>query len=398
MEQAVIETRYALDTLYLLVSGMLVLAMGVGFSLLQVGFAARKHVGLILRQNLAGYAAAYLAYLLVGYRLMYPDAPVHPLWPGIGVLIPPDHSVPEVLESQGVLNCSRMADFFFQAAFAVLVVAVAIGATLKAANLAACCLFALFLGGFIYPLQAYWKWGGGFLDDLGVFDFAGSGVVHLCAASAALAGMLLFGARASQDKAEEPGGQKEHLPWAALGGFLLWFGWFGFTAGAELRVSNIAEANAVARIFVNTHTAALAGAMAALFTACAGWRKADLLVLLNGLLAGLVAISAESLTPLPWQSLGVGAMGGALAVIFRRTFARLGLNDPLGVLSVHGIAGIWGLLAVGLTNPKAQFGIQLFGGAVIFAFAFSASFLVWLALKLLFRLRKGLLEDDRAGA
>ena len=396
MEQAVIETRYALDTLYLLVSGMLVVAMGAGFSLLQIGFAARKYAGLILRQNLVGYAAAYLAYLLVGYRLMYPEVPFHPLWPGIGALILPDHSLQEVLESQGGLNYSRMADFFFQAAFVGIVVAVAIGATLKAISLAACFLFALVLGSFIYPLQAYWKWGGGFLDDLGVFDFAGSGVVHLCAASAALAGMLLFRAPVGEDRAEEQVAQAEHLPWAALGGILLWLGWFGFTAGAELRISNLAEANAVARVFVNTHTAALAGALAALLTAY--WRKADLPWLLNGLLAGLVAISAEPLTPWPWQSLGIGAVGGGLAVIFRRVFARLGLDDPLGVLSVHGIAGIWGLLAVGLTNPKAQLGIQLLGGAVIFAFAFSASFLVWLALKLLFRPRKGLLEDDRAGA
>ncbi|GAB6067058.1 ammonium transporter [Methylothermus subterraneus] len=382
MEQ-IVETRYALDTFYLLLSGVLVMSLGIGFALFQTGLMQVRNAAEVWTANLALYAVAYLAYLLVGYRLMYPEAPLNPLWPGIGWGIGQDHRAQEILQSQGVFYYSKMADFFFQAAFVVTVVAIVAGALAGRARLLPSLVFALVLTGFIYPLQGYWKWGGGFLDELGFLDFAGAGVVHLCGAGAALAGVLLLGPRAGKEGVEnEVDPSRHNLPLAGLGALILWLGWFGFTGGAELKVSDIAEANAVARVFVNTQTAAAGGAVTALLAARAWSGKVDWRALLSGLLAGLVAIAAEPLTPLPWQSLGVGAVAGAIAVLFRMGLDKLGLDDPIGVLSIHGAAALWGLAAVCLTHPQARFGIQLLGAAAILGFAFAASLLVWWALKL----------------
>ncbi|MFN3918824.1 MAG: ammonium transporter [Methylohalobius sp.] len=390
MEQTVIETQYALDTFYLLVSGMLVMGMGVGFTMLQVGLIRAKNTIAVLTQNLALYAIAYLAYLLIGYQLMYPEAPSNPVWPGIGFLIGRDHAVTEVLQSNGGVYYSKMADFFFQAAFVVTVISIVSGAMAERTKLFPFLLFALVMAGFIYPLQGYWKWGGGFLDEpLRFFDFAGAGVVHLCGASAALAGVLLLGPRAGK---YGPDGEIYllpgcNLPLASLGAYILWLGWFGFTGGAELKISNIAEANAVARVFVNTHASAAAGAIAALLTARAWFGRTDLAIVLNGVLAGLVAITAEPLTPAPWQSLGVGAIGGVIAVFSKIGLDKLRLDDPVGALSVHGAAGIWGLVAVCLTNPQAKLSGQLIGIVAIFGSVFTASFLVWLVIKRLVGIR-----------
>jgi Amt family ammonium transporter len=244
-------------------------------------------------------------------------------------------------------------------------------------------LFAVVLTGFIYPLQGYWKWGGGFLNDLGFNDFAGSGVVHLCGATAALAGVVLLGARKGKyGKNGEiypiPGA---NLPLATLGTFILWLGWFGFNGGSELVLSNVDEANAVAAVFVNTNMAAAGGVIAALITARLLFGKADLTMALNGALAGLVAITAEPLTPTPiWATL-IGAVGGVIVVFSIVGLDKLKIDDPVGAISVHGTVGMWGLLAVVITNPEATLGAQLIGLVTIFSFVFVASLAVWAILK-----------------
>jgi Amt family ammonium transporter len=243
--------------------------------------------------------------------------------------------------------------------------------------------FTVVLTGFIYPVQGFWKWGGGFLQEAGFLDFAGSGVVHLCGAAAALAGVLLLGARKGKYGKDGrvnaiPGA---NLPLAALGTLVLWLGWFGFNGGSQLVVSDVENSNAVALIFVNTNMAAAGGLIAALLLARLWFGKADLTMALNGALAGLVAITAEPLTPEPLAATLIGAVGGLLVVSSIVTLDKLKIDDPVGAISVHGVVGIWGLLAVCITNDEAKLGAQLLGMVSIFAWVFAASFIVWFVLK-----------------
>jgi Amt family ammonium transporter len=243
--------------------------------------------------------------------------------------------------------------------------------------------------GVIYPVQGFWKWGGGFLDANGFLDFAGSGVVHMCGAAAALAGVLLLGARKGKYRADGsinaiPGA---NMPLATLGTFILWMGWFGFNGGSELIVSNVGEANAVALVFVNTNMAAAGGVVAALITARILFGKADLTMALNGALAGLVAITAEPLTPTPGLATIIGAIGGILVVFSIITLDKLKIDDPVGAISVHGVVGVWGLLAVTLSNSDATLGAQLLGIVSIFVWTFVASLIVWGIIKAVMGLR-----------
>jgi Amt family ammonium transporter len=249
--------------------------------------------------------------------------------------------------------------------------------------------FAVVMTGVIYPLQGMWKWGGGFLDSAGFLDFAGSGVVHMTGAAGALAAVILLGARKGKYRDDGsvnpiPGA---NMPMAALGMFILWVGWFGFNGGSELKVSDIGEANAVADIFVNTNAAACGGLIAALITARFMFGKADLTMAINGALAGLVAITAEPLTPGPMLSTLIGLIGGTLVVFSVVTFDKLKIDDPVGAISVHGVVGIWGLLAVCLSNPDASLSAQLMGIGVIFAWVFGASLIVWAILKAVIGIR-----------
>ena len=242
--------------------------------------------------------------------------------------------------------------------------------------------FAVVFTALIYPIQGFWKWGGGFLNEAGFQDFAGSGVVHMCGASAALAGVLILGARRGK---YGPNGQVKpipgaNLPLATLGTFILWLGWFGFNGGSQLKLSDVENANAVASIFVNTNMAAAGGVLAALIVARVLYRKADLTMALNGALAGLVAITAEPLTPEPHIATLIGAAGGTLVVFAIVALDRIRIDDPVGAISVHGVVGIWGLLAVPLTNTNANFSAQLLGIGVIFFWTFIASLMVWIAL------------------
>ena len=388
------ELSYALDTFYFLMSGALVMWMAAGFAMLEAGLVRAKNTTEILTKNVALFAIACVMYMLCGYNIMYPGEAVNSVWPGISFLLGEDNSVEAVLGSKGETYYSKMSDFFFQVVFVATAMSIVSGAVAERMKLWAFLVFAVVMTGFIYPLQGYWKWGGGFLDELGFLDFAGSGVVHLCGATAAFAGVLLLGARKGKYGANGaihpiPGC---NMPLATLGTFILWLGWFGFNGGSELKISDIGEANAVAMIFVNTNAAAAGGVVAALLTAQMMFGKADLSMTLNGALAGLVAITAEPLTPTPLVATMIGAVGGLIVVFSIVTIDKLKIDDPVGATSVHGIVGIWGLLAVCISNPDATFKAQLIGIVTIAGFVFFASLLVWYVIKLVMGIRVS--EED----
>ncbi len=387
---AIKELSYALDTFYFLVSGALVMWMAAGFAMLEAGLVRAKNTSEILTKNVALFAVACIMYLLVGYNIMYPAEAVNAYWPGISFLLGADNTVEAVLAGgDDAPYYSTMSDFFFQVVFVATAMSIVSGAVAERMKLWSFLVFAVFLTGFIYPLQGYWKWGGGFLNDLGFLDFAGSGVVHLTGATAALAGVLLLGARKGKYGKNGvvhpiPGA---NLPLATLGTFILWLGWFGFNGGSELKLSDVGEANAVAQVFVNTNMAAAGGVVAALITARLLFGKADLTMVLNGALAGLVAITAEPLTPTPGVATLIGAVGGVLVVLAIVGLDKLRIDDPVGAISVHGVVGIWGLLAVLLTNEEATLSAQLIGLGVIFGFVFVASLLVWSLVRLIMGIR-----------
>ncbi len=388
------ELSYALDTFYFLMSGALVMWMAAGFAMLEAGLVRAKNTTEILTKNIALFAIACIMYMLCGYNIMYPSEAVNSVWPGISFLLGEDHTAEAVLASKGETYYSSLSDFFFQVVFVATAMSIVSGAVAERMKLWAFLAFAVVMTGFIYPLQGYWKWGGGFLDELGFLDFAGSGVVHLCGATAAAAGVLLLGAR--KGKYGENGEIHPipgcNMPLATLGTFILWLGWFGFNGGSELKISDIGEANAVAMVFVNTNAAAAGGVVAALITAQMMFGKADLSMTLNGALAGLVAITAEPLTPTPMWATIIGAIGGVIVVLSIVTIDKLKLDDPVGATSVHGVVGIWGLLAVCITNPEASLTAQLIGIASIGGFVFCASLLTWFVIKLVMGIRVS--EED----
>ncbi len=379
------ELSYALDTFYFLVSGALVMWMAAGFAMLEAGLVRAKNTAEILTKNIALYSVACVMYLICGYQIMYGgDADASPWLPSLGFLIGEDNSAEAVLAGgEDAPYYSVLSDFFFQVVFVATAMSIVSGAVAERMKLWSFLLFAVVMTGFIYPVEGYWKWGGGGLDQAGFLDFAGSGVVHLSGAAAALAGVLLLGARKGKYGRDGsvnaiPGA---NLPLATLGTFILWLGWFGFNGGSELKVSDVGEANAVAMVFVNTNMAAAGGVVAALVTARLLFGKADLTMALNGALAGLVAITAEPLTPAPLAATLIGAAGGVLVVFSIVGLDKLKIDDPVGAISVHGVVGIWGLIAVAFTNPEASLGAQLLGTVVILGWVFGASLAVWATLK-----------------
>ncbi|MDJ0871655.1 MAG: ammonium transporter [Gammaproteobacteria bacterium] len=393
---AVAELSYALDTFYFLVMGALVMWMAAGFAMLEAGLVRAKNTTEILTKNIALYAIASIMYMLMGYNIMYPGEAVNSWWPGFGsILGSDDNAVNDVVAGgEDAPYYSVLSDFFFQVVFVATAMSIVSGAVAERMKLWAFLLFAVVMTGFIYPMQGFWKWGGGFLDQAGFLDFAGSGVVHLTGASAALAGVLLLGARKGKYTKDGkinaiPGA---NLPLATLGTFILWLGWFGFNGGSELKVSNVEEANAVALIFVNTNMAAAAGVVAALITSRLLFGKADLTMALNGALAGLVAITAEPLTPTPLLASTIGVVGGILVVFSIVTLDKLKIDDPVGAISVHGVVGMWGLLAVVLSNPEATVGAQLLGLGVIFAWVFGTALITWFVIKMIMGIRVS--EED----
>lgn len=386
---ALIPVQYGLDTFYFLICGALVMWMAAGFSMLEAGLVRAKNTAEILTKNIVLYAVASIMYLLIGYYIMY-SSPDGGILPSLGFLIGDENAVDVVAAGgEDAPYYSTRADFFFQVVFAATCMSVVSGAVAERMKLWAFITFAVVMTGFIYPVQGFWKWGGGFLDAAGFLDFAGSGLVHMAGASAALAGVLLLGPRKGK---YGPNGQINaipgaNLPLATLGAFILWMGWFGFNGGSQLKMSTIEDANAVAQVFTNTNMAAAGGLVAALITARLLFGKSDLTMVLNGALAGLVAITAEPLTPSALQSVLIGAVGGVLVVFSILGLDKLKLDDPVGAISVHGVVGMWGLLAVPLTNADATFGAQLLGLVSIFAWVFIASLIVWSIIKAVMGLR-----------
>jgi len=391
-----LEVRYALDTFYFLVMGAFVMWMAAGFAMLESGLVRSKNTAEILTKNVGLYAIACIMYMIMGYNIMYSGTDSS-FWPGFGSLLGAgDNAADAVLAGgDGAPYYSGLSDFFFQVVFVATAMSIVSGAIAERMKLWSFFVFAIFMTGFIYPVQGFWKWGGGFLDANGFLDFAGSGVVHLCGASAALAGVLLLGSRKGKYSKEGkvnaiPGA---NLPMATLGTFILWLGWFGFNGGSELMISNVDEANAVSLIIVNTNMAAAGGVVAALLTARILFGKADLTMTLNGALAGLVAITAEPLTPTPLFATLIGAIGGILVVFSIVGLDKLKIDDPVGAISVHGTVGMWGLLAVTLTNPDASLGAQLMGLGAIFLWTFTLSLVVWAIIKAVMGIRVSAEEE-----
>lgn len=385
----IVEIKYALDTFYFLMSGVLVMWMAAGFSMLEAGLVRSKNTTEILTKNVALYAIACCMYMLMGYSIMYggtenlfmPDA-----WFGNSVA---NATTAEVLASGGDTYYSGASDFFFQVVFVATAMSIVSGAVAERMKLWAFLSFAVVMTGFIYPMQGVWSWGGGFLGEtIGYSDYAGSGIVHLCGATAALSGVLFLGPRKGKYSADGkvnaiPGA---NMPLAAIGMFILWMGWFGFNGGSELAVSSVESSNNVASVFVNTNAAAAGGLLAALVLAHALYGKADLTMAVNGALAGLVSITADPLSATGGMATLIGAVGGAIVVLSVKFFDSIQIDDPVGAISVHGVVGLWGLLAVTF-NSDVTVMAQLTGAAVIFAWTFVTSSIVWYILKLAMGIR-----------
>ncbi|MBD3620281.1 MAG: ammonium transporter [Chromatiales bacterium] len=405
MENQIFELQYALDTFYFLVSGALVMWMAAGFAMLESGLVRSKSTTEILTKNVALYSIACIMYLIVGYDIMYDGG-----W-FVSSAVVGDSYVADTLAASaeagfdGDSVYSGASDFFFQVVFVATAMSIISGAVAERMKLWAFLLFAVVMTGFIYPMEGGWTWGGNDvfgmfnLGDAGFSDFAGSGIVHMAGAAAALAGVLLLGARKGK---YGPNGEIHaipgaNLPLATLGTFILWMGWFGFNGGSVLKLGDIASANAVAMVFLNTNAAAAAGAVAALIVARLMFGKADLTMTLNGALAGLVAITAEPSTPTPLLASVFGAVAGTIVVFSIIALDKLKIDDPVGAISVHGVVGLLGLLLVPLTNDGASFGGQILGALTIFIWVFVASLIVWFIIKMIMGLRISE-EDEYAGA
>ena len=386
MEQNIFHLQYAIDTFYFLVCGALVMWMAAGFAMLEAGLVRSKNTTEILTKNVALFAISCVMYLVCGYAIMYDG----------GVFL----SGIESVDVESTLNdfssredgftggaiYSSASDFFFQVVFVATAMSIVSGAVAERMKLWSFLAFAVVMTGFIYPMEGAWTWGGQEvfgLYSLTMVDFAGSGIVHMAGAAAALAGVLLLGARKGKYTKDGkvsaiPGA---NMPLATLGTFILWMGWFGFNGGSVLKLGDIANANAVAVVFLNTNAAAAGGAIAALVLAAILYKKADLTMALNGALAGLVTITAEPSNPTPLQATLFGALGGLLVVVSITSLDKLKIDDPVGAISVHGVVGLLGLLLVPVTNGDATIVGQLVGALTIFVWVFVTSFLVWSVLK-----------------
>jgi len=387
MESTVIELKFALDTFYFLISGVLVMWMAAGFAMLESGLVRSKNTTEILTKNIVLFAIACIMFLLVGYNIMYVDNASAGWLPSFGTLIG--------TQAEGA-DHSLESDFFFQVVFVATAMSVVSGAVAERMKLFAFLAFAVVFTAVIYPLEGYWTWGGGFLSEAGFSDFAGSGIVHMAGAAAALAGVLLLGAR--RGKFGKNGSVNpipgSNMPLATLGTLILWMGWFGFNGGSQLLISDAENATAVGLVFVNTNAAAAAGLVGALIVSKLKWGKADLTMILNGALAGLVAITADPASPSPLFASLIGLVAGVIVVYSITTFDALKVDDPVGALSVHGVCGIFGLLVVPLSNDGASFGAELYGAAVIFGFVFVASWIVWSIIKVTMGIRVTAEEEE----
>jgi len=396
MENQIFELQYAMDTFYFLVCGALVMWMAAGFAMLEAGLVRSKNTTEILTKNVALFAISCTMYLICGYAIMYEGGL---FLKGItevdSAAVLADYAAREDGFHGGSIY-SGASDFFFQVVFVATAMSIVSGAVAERMKLWAFLAFAVVMTGVIYPLEGAWTWGGADVfglynlgDDFGFSDFAGSGIVHMAGAAAALAGVLLLGARKGKygKNGEVNAIPGANLPLATLGTFILWMGWFGFNGGSVLKLGDIANAHSVAVVFMNTNAAAAGGLIGALLLARILFKKADLTMALNGALAGLVAITAEPSTPTPFEATVIGFIGGLIVVVSILTLDKLKLDDPVGAISVHGVVGLFGLMVVPVTNDGANFVGQFVGALTIFAWVFAASFVTWMVLKAIMGLR-----------
>lgn len=393
MENNIFQLQYALDTFYFLICGALVMWMAAGFAMLEAGLVRAKNTTEILTKNVSLYAIACTMYMVCGYSIMYGGGDFTLFLSGI--------VGDGVTGAEEPATYAPSADFFFQVVFVATAMSIVSGAVAERMKLWAFLAFAVVMTGFIYPMEGAWTWGGEAvfglytLGDLGFSDFAGSGIVHMAGAAAALAGVLLLGPRkgkyTSDGKVNAIPGC--NLPLATIGMFILWMGWFGFNGGSVLATASVESANSVAVVFMNTNAAAAGGLIAALITAHIMFGKADLTMALNGALAGLVAITAEPSTPTALQATLFGAVGGVLVVFSILGLDKLKIDDPVGAISVHGVVGLLGLMLVPVTNGDSSFSGQLIGALTIFGWVFAASLAVWFALKAVIGIRVGEAEE-----
>ena len=381
MENTIMELQFAIDTFYFLVMGALVMWMAAGFSMLEAGLVRSKNTAEILTKNIGLFAIACTMYMVYGYDLMY----------GGGIML----EGIEVVAKDATY--AAPSDFYFQVVFVATAMSIVSGAVAERMKLFSFFAFAIVFTSVIYPMQGNWTWGGGSVfgmyslgDDFGFLDFAGSGIVHMAGAAAAIAGVMVLGARKGKYKKDGssnaiPGA---NMPLATLGTFILWMGWFGFNGGSVLAMASKESANAVAMVFLNTNAAAAGGVIAAIILVKLLWGKADLTMALNGALAGLVAITAGPDTPTALQATLIGAVGGVIVVFSITALDRVfKIDDPVGAISVHGVVGLWGLLAVPLTNSDATISGQLAGAGTIFVWVFVTSMVLWLVLKAIMGIR-----------
>ena len=395
MQNQIFELQYALDTFYFLMCGALVMWMAAGFTMLEAGLVRSKNTVEILTKNIALFATACTMYMICGYAIMYDGNLFLTGIAGSESLVTDALATSAKNGFGGDAVYSRASDFFFQVVFVATCMSIVSGAVAERMKLWSFLLFAAVTTGVIYPLEGSWTWGGKevfglySLGDLGFSDFAGSGIVHLAGATAALSGVLLLGPRLGKygAKGEIRAIPGANLPLAALGTLILWMGWFGFNGGSVLKLSDIVSANSVAIVFLNTNAAAAGGAIGALLIARLIFGKADLTMLLNGALAGLVAITAEPLTPSALQATLFGMSAGVIVVLSILLLDKIKIDDPVGAISVHGVVGLFGILIVPLTNPAASLIGQLAGAATIFVWVFVSSLIVWSMIKLIIGLR-----------
>ena len=379
------DTVFILNSLLFLMAGFLVFWMAAGFSMLEAGLVRSKNVTMQLTKNMGLFGFACIAYYLVGYNLMYPlgtwasEGIISGVW-GVAVL---EAVGIDAAGADDYSYASTGSDFFFQLMFCAATASIVSGALAERIKLWPFLIFTVILTGLIYPLQASWKWGGGFLDAMGFLDFAGSTVVHSVGGWAALAGALILGPRIGKYTKEgrTVPFMPSNLPLATLGTFILWLGWFGFNGGSQLAMGSLGDVADISRIFANTNAAAASGSIAALILTQILYKKPDLTMILNGALAGLVAITAEPLTPTLGSASIIGAIGGVIIVFGVPFLDKLKIDDVVGAIPVHLFAGIWGTIAVVFTNGDASLTTQFYSIIVIGLFTFIASAIVWYVLK-----------------
>jgi Amt family ammonium transporter len=396
--EAAVQTQYILNSFLMLFGGILVFWMAAGFAMLEAGFVRSKNVSMQLLKNITMYSLACFAYYIVGYMIMYPgdgwliDGVFGAI--GIAVLEP----VGLAAEAADLTYATVSSDFFFQVMFCATAASIVSGTVAERIKLLPFLIFVAVLTALVYPIQASWKWGGGFLDQMGFLDFAGSTVVHSVGGWAALAGAIILGARKGKYNPDGsvraiPG---SNMPLAVLGMFILWMGWYGFNGASQLAMGTVGDIADVGRVMANTNAGAIGGALAATVLSALLYKKVDLTFVINGALAGLVSVTAEPLTPGLGTASLIGAVGGAIVVFSVPLLDRLKIDDVVGAIPVHLFAGIWGTIAVVFTNPDANIGVQLLAIVTVGVFVFVISLVVWAILKATMGLRPTA-EDEELG-